>query len=176
VERAGGLDNALRRWLHDPRKILGSYVRPGMTAVDFGCGPGAFTLAMAELAGEAGKVYAVDLQPAMLDILRRKLAGNPLAPRIVLHEAKSDRIGLSGPVDFILAFYVVHELPDPVRFFREAKSILKPGGMIYAIEPSFHVSKADFAATVEAAIAVGFKLHKTEKMRLSRAAILLNAG
>ena len=40
VERAGGLDNRLRRWVHNPHKILGPYVKEGMTVMDVGCGPG----------------------------------------------------------------------------------------------------------------------------------------
>ena len=38
VENAGGLDNGIRRWLQNPRKILGPYINEGMTALDFGCG------------------------------------------------------------------------------------------------------------------------------------------
>ncbi len=47
------LDNRLRRWLHNPERILAPYVRPGITALDFGCGMGMFAIAMAKLVGEA---------------------------------------------------------------------------------------------------------------------------
>ncbi len=44
VERAGNLDNRFRRWIQNPRKILGPYMREGMTVLDLGCGPGFFLL------------------------------------------------------------------------------------------------------------------------------------
>jgi len=43
VERAGSLDNKIRRWLRNPQKILGPYIDEGMTVLDIGCGPGLFT-------------------------------------------------------------------------------------------------------------------------------------
>jgi len=44
VERAGGLDNRIRRWLQNPQKILRLYIAEGMTVLDVGCGPGFFSL------------------------------------------------------------------------------------------------------------------------------------
>jgi len=55
VDLSGGLDNIFRRWLQNPQKILLPHVKEGMAALDFGCGPGFFTLAMAELVGPTGR-------------------------------------------------------------------------------------------------------------------------
>lgn len=66
VERAGSLDNIFRRWLQNPWKILRPYIKEGMTVLDFGCGPGYFTIAMAQMVGTSGWVIAVDLQEGML--------------------------------------------------------------------------------------------------------------
>jgi len=63
VGQAWSLDNRLRRWLQDPRRILAPHVREGMTALDLGCGPGFFTLDLAWLVGPAGRVIASDLEP-----------------------------------------------------------------------------------------------------------------
>jgi len=59
-------DNPLRRLIQNPQRILEGLVQVGQRAADLGCGMGYFSLPMARLAGETGRVYAVDLQPEML--------------------------------------------------------------------------------------------------------------
>jgi 2-polyprenyl-3-methyl-5-hydroxy-6-metoxy-1,4-benzoquinol methylase len=58
-------------------------------------------------------------------------------------------------VDFVLAFYMVHEVPDQGAFFREIHGLLKPGGHVLVVEPPFHVSKSAFEKTVEKARTAG---------------------
>jgi len=67
VEKAGGLDNSIRKILQHPRKILRPYIKEGMSVLDLGCGPGYFSLEIAKLLNESGKVIAADLQQGMLD-------------------------------------------------------------------------------------------------------------
>ena len=172
VENAGALDNALRRLLQNPTKILRPYVREGMTAMDVGCGPGFFTIPMAQLVGPAGRVMAVDLQEGMLAKIRRKIAGTPLEPRVVLHRCETDRIGVQEAVDFALLFYMVHELPDPDRFFRELAGIVRPGGRVLVVEPPFHVSPSAFAVSVGRAESAGFTRTGGPSVFLSKTAIL----
>ncbi len=79
-------DNLIRKIFQDPDKIVGPYVRPGMTVMDIGCGPGFFTLAMARMAGPEGRVIAVDMQQEMLDLVKKKsdrmgpLRSHPVPP------------------------------------------------------------------------------------------------
>jgi len=159
VTLAGGLDNRIRRWLQDPHKMLSPFVRPGMTALDIGCGPGFFSLGLAGLVGAAGKVIAVDLQEGMLDIVRAKVRGTELERVIQPHKCASDSLALDSgtAADFALAFYMVHEVPDKARFFREVYAALAPGGKFLLVEPPFHVSKKAFAATLALAAEAGFK-------------------
>ncbi len=70
VENAGMLDNSIRNFLQNPEKILKPYLQTGMVALDVGCGPGFFSLQMAEMVGESGKVIAADLQQGMLEKLQ----------------------------------------------------------------------------------------------------------
>jgi ubiquinone/menaquinone biosynthesis C-methylase UbiE len=67
------LDNPLRSLLIRPNRLLRSHVRPGMTVLDVGCGPGFFTGVMAGLVGPEGTVIAADLQPEMLDLTKEKM-------------------------------------------------------------------------------------------------------
>lgn len=66
------LDNKIRRWLQNPQKILGPYVREGMEVLEIGCGPGFFTLDMGLMVGKSGRVLAVDLQEGMLSKVKEK--------------------------------------------------------------------------------------------------------
>ncbi len=172
IALAGSLDNRLRRWLQNPRKILAPYVAPGMTALDIGCGPGFFTLELARLVGPAGRVIAVDLQEGMLDKVRRKIAGTDLEGRIALRRCEADRLGVAGPVDFALAFYMVHEVPDPGGFFRELAGQLRPGGQCLIVEPAFHVSKAGFVQILQTARDAGFETAAAPRQFLNRTVVL----
>lgn len=172
VERAGHLDSRWRRWFQNPDKILAPHVLAGMTVLEVGCGPGFFTLDLARLAGEDGHVIACDLQPGMLDKLRRKLAGTGLEGRVTLHQCAAERIAIAEQVDFILAFYVVHELPDQDAFFREVHALLNPGGKVLVVEPPLHVSKAAFAATVARARAAGLAPVSGPRVSLGRTVLL----
>ena len=171
---AWGLEIGLRRWLQNPRKILAPYVSAGMTVLDIGCGTGFFSIEMARLVGPTGRVIAADLQEGMLEKVRQKTAGTELESRMVLHRCAADRLGVAGPVDFALAFYMVHEVPDPAGLFRELATLLRPGGKILIVEPAFHVTGSEFAATLEIARAAGFAAEHGPRLLLSRAAILKN--
>ncbi len=90
--------------MHNPKKIFAGLVQPGETALDLGCGPGYFTLPLARLVGENGRVAAVDLQAEMLAIVRRRAERQGLLSRLVLCQAEAGKIDLDLPVDFALAF------------------------------------------------------------------------
>jgi ubiquinone/menaquinone biosynthesis C-methylase UbiE len=172
VERAGGLDSKIRRWVQDPQKILGPYIKEGMTVLDLGCGPGFFSMDLAQMVGRSGRVIASDLQDGMLDKLRDKIHGTELADRIIFHKCEEYKIGVSTPVDFVLAFYMVHEVPDQELFFTELGAILKLSGQILIAEPLFHVSKKAFAETIRKAREAGFIPVKEPKIFLSKAVIM----
>jgi ubiquinone/menaquinone biosynthesis C-methylase UbiE len=172
VELSGSLDNKLRRWLQNPLKILSPFIETGMTVLDLGCGPGFFSVEMARLVGESGQVVASDLQAGMLQKLRAKIEGTELANRITLHQCQKDKIGVSTKVDFVLLFYMVHEVRNKEAFFKEIASILKPDGQVLLVEPPFHVSNADFTATIQTAQGVGLTPTDRPKIRFSKAAVL----
>jgi len=172
VEEAGCLDIGIRRWFQNPQKILAPYIEQGMTVLDFGCGPGFFTIDLARLVGASGRVIAADLQKGMLDRLRMKIQGTELQDRIYLHKCEANKIGLSEKVDFLLAFYMLHEVPDQEGFFTEIAEILKIKGRVFIVEPPFHVSKSAFEKTIKKAQNAGFVLTERPKVFLSKTAML----
>lgn len=172
VELARGLDNKIRRWLQNPEKMLKPYIHEGMTVMDLGCGPGFFTMDIARLVGKSGKVIAVDLQEGMLQKVREKMHGTAFENRIILHQCKPDAIGLSTQVDFVLAFYMIHEVPNRQALFAEIASLLKPNGQMLIVEPPLHVSKKAFEDTLKTASEAGLTPVSRPKIPLSYSVIL----
>ena len=172
VQRAGSLDSRIRGWIQDPQRILGPYIEEGMTVLDMGCGPGFFSIDLARMVGESGRVIASDLQEGMLQKLRKKIQGSELENRIILHKCQEDEFGVSEDVDFVLAFYVIHEVPDQKKLFNEIKSLLKPNGQVFIAEPPFHVSKAAFEETVGIAQSAGFTPVEKPKVLFSKTILL----
>ena len=175
VELSGRLDNRFRRWFQNPRKILRPYVAKGMTVLDIGCGPGFFSIDMAHLVGATGRVIALDLQEGMLQKLSKKIAGTELEGRFALQKCEADKLGVSEPVDFILAFYMFHEVADQDGLLDELGSILKPHGRVLIVEPPFHVSQSAFEQMIGKARKAGFALVETPKILFGKAAVLKRA-
>jgi ubiquinone/menaquinone biosynthesis C-methylase UbiE len=165
-------DNPLRRLFHDPDSLLAAYVKPGMTAVDIGCGMGYFTIGLAKLAGPGGKVIAVDLQERMLDALEKRAIRAGLADRIVLHRCRKESLEVAGPADFALAFWMAHEVPDKPRFFREIFDFLTPEGRLLLVEPKYHVTLKSLERTLAVCREVGFRDLDAPVISVSRARLL----
>lgn len=148
------LISPIRRLWQNPDKILRPFVTPGMTVLEPGCGMGFFTLELARLVGDHGKVVAVDIQPRMLQGLNRRARRAGLGQRIETRLTEGEGLptrDLSGQVDFALAFWVVHELPDVERFFADLRESLRPGGKVLVTEPRGHVSQSSLTQEIELA-------------------------
>jgi ubiquinone/menaquinone biosynthesis C-methylase UbiE len=161
-------DNALRGLVHRPTEILGGLVQRGDTVVDVGSGLGFFTLAMAEMVGPEGKVISVDVQEQMLVRSRRRAERRGLADRIEFRHATHNGMGLSAAADFVLAFWMVHEVRDRMGFLAEVRSILRPTGHFLIAEPKGHVSPMLFARITDVARDAGFLVKEGRDVRFSR--------
>lgn len=164
-------DNPLRRFIHRPELIFYGLVERDMTVMDIGCGMGYFSIALAKIVGPQGLVIAADLQPQMLKILKKRAAKVGVADRIRIHQSKPRSLGFQTKVDFVLAFWMVHETPDAHSFFREIVSLLKPGGKLLIAEPAFHVSTELFQKILTAADKNGLRIAARPRIALSRAAV-----
>lgn len=167
VENAGVLDFNLRKLFHNPVKILKPYIKEGMTVLDLGCGPGFFSIEIAKMVGKAGRVIAADLQDGMLERVNLKIKNTQLVDTIKLHKCQNDTIGLTEKVDFIFVFYMLHEVPDQHKFINELKTLLKPNGKLFIVEPMFHVSNDDFRKSAEIVKQAGFNIAANPKVLLS---------
>ena len=118
-----------------------------------------FSLPMAQLAGENGKVVCVDLQQKMLDVLMKKAEKKGLAGRIVPHLCSTSSLlldDMKDKIDFALASAVMHEIPDKKKAFSEVYNALKQGAVMFVAEPAGHVSEEAFKRTVSLAKEAGF--------------------
>lgn len=164
-------DNPIRRLFHKPEKIFKEYLFPGMTAIDIGCGMGFFSIGMAHIVGEDGRIISVDIQQQMLNTLRRRALKAEVAERIKLHKSLSDKIGLSTRADFILTFWMVHEVPDIKSFFAQIHSLLKDKGKYMLVEPVIHVSSTRFKEISGYASDTGLKIIENPQIAFSRATV-----
>lgn len=164
-------DNFLRGYIQKPEKILAGLVKLGDTVMDIGCGFGYFSLAMAKMVGEKGRVIAVDIQRNSLDILRQRARKVGIAHRIETRLVTPQKIDYSSNVDFILTFWMVHEVKDKHAFLREIAAMLKPGGKYLFVEPILHVRKKAFLKTVEIAKSCGLNFIEARQIAFSYAAL-----
>jgi SAM-dependent methyltransferase len=111
----------------DPVKVLVEMgVPPGTTVVDLCCGDGLFTV---PLAGIAGRVYAIDIDPDLLDRTRARVAatGATNCHFVVADAMRVDAV-VPEPVDYVFLANTFHGVPDQLRLSRAVKAILKPCG------------------------------------------------
>ncbi len=73
LENAEQLDSVFRRYFQNPRKIMKQFLTDGLTVLDFGCGTGFFTIEIAKILENSGKVIAADLQDGMLKKVKNKI-------------------------------------------------------------------------------------------------------
>jgi ubiquinone/menaquinone biosynthesis C-methylase UbiE len=175
-EKAAHLDTKFRRILYRPDALAERYVKPGDRVLDFGCGPGFFTREFAKKVGASGTVIAADLQDEMLAIVRSKLGPEGLLARVKTHRCQPDSLDLvpdrDGQVDVAFAIFVVHEVPDREKLFREIAAMLVPGGLFFYSEPPLIVSGKEFRENLAMAEKMGLRTVETRLFFVNRAAVL----
>lgn len=169
------LDNKLRKLLFNPEQIFGNYVNKGNVVADIGCGPGFFTIPLADLVGQEGHVIAVDIEQNMIDRIMRNAKAHGLEKRIIPHKCLPEALNLTEPLDFALCFWTVHEVPDQENFLHEIFRILKDNAFLLIAEPKAHVLKNKFLETLQVAEKIGFRIVSRPKIRASYAALFAAA-
>ncbi|TKJ30848.1 SAM-dependent methyltransferase [bacterium (candidate division B38) B3_B38] len=106
-------------------------IKEGMVVVDYGCGPGRFTIPAAKLVGRQGRVFAVDIHPLAIKVVKEKAARKSLT-NIETMLLDSYNTGIKGSsVDLILLIDALHMITDHHALFREMHRLLKQDGIIF---------------------------------------------
>ena len=116
----------------NPQRHLERFpLKEGMAVVDYGCGPGRYTLPIAKLVGTEGKIFAVDIQPLAISTVRKKAARESLTniePILV----DSYNTGIHGSsIDLVLLIDTFHQIGDHDALLREIHRILKQDGILF---------------------------------------------
>lgn len=114
-----------------PRKniLKEAGIESGFRILDYGCGTGSYITATAELVGESGKIYALDIHPLALRRVRNIASKKQLAN---VETICSDcETGLpDGSVDVVLLYDTFHTLSEPNRILEELHRVLRPNGLL----------------------------------------------
>ena len=172
AEKSTNLDNKLRKWLQNPYTLLAPFVHPKMTVIDLGCGPGFFTLPMADMVGNQGTVIAIDTQEEMLKKLNQKMALDHCSVVSTINN-HGKAISFHSPIDFILAAYVLHEIPNLKEWLQSLYASLRTGGQMLVMEPNFVVSKKAFKRTIAQLESVGFLIIDRPSILLSKSVLAI---
>ncbi|MDD1778264.1 MAG: class I SAM-dependent methyltransferase [Candidatus Helarchaeota archaeon] len=136
----------IRDRFHSPvKKIVEAELKSGMQVLDFGCGPGSYSIAAAEVVGETGKVYAVDIHPLAIERVQQRALKKGLKN---IEAIRTDcQTGLpNNSLDLILMFDVFHQLKNPDSILGELARILKPNA--YLALDDHHMKEAEILSNV----------------------------
>jgi ubiquinone/menaquinone biosynthesis C-methylase UbiE len=135
VAGAPWLDRAEREREEQPTRALQiMQIAPGMTVADIGAGSGYFTERLARLVGPTGRVFATDIQPGMIDLLKRRLSAQTIQNVSVILSEPSNPMLPAGTIDLALMVDVYHELGDPQTVLKHIRTALKPDGRLVLVE------------------------------------------
>ena len=135
VGGAGWLERPEREAEEAPSKALAALeLKPGMVVADIGAGSGYYTSRMSKLVGAAGKVYATDIQPGMIELLNRRIKAEGLANVTPVLGAMEDPALPAASIDLAIMVDVYHELQNPQVFLQKLRPVFKPGGRLVLVE------------------------------------------
>jgi ubiquinone/menaquinone biosynthesis C-methylase UbiE len=169
VEGAAWLDRPEREAEEAPSKAIAALgIAPGSVVADVGAGSGYYTVRLSQVVGPKGRVVATDLQPGMLDLIRKKVEQQGLT-NVALVQGRPDDPNLpAATFDAIVMVDVYHELASPQVFVRKLREALKPTGRLVLIEfrledprvPIREVHKMSVAQVRQELGADGFQIEK----------------
>jgi ubiquinone/menaquinone biosynthesis C-methylase UbiE len=151
------LENPFAKTLRSECIVRYLEVRPGMTVLDIGCGPGRVTIPVARAVGPQGQVVAIDLQPGMLRRAQEKAQAANLSNIRFVQAGLGDGKLDAGPADRALLVTVLGEIPNQEGALKEIFAALKPGGLLSVTETVFdpHYQRRD--TVTQLAGAAGFR-------------------
>ena len=133
------------------------------------------SIPMAQMVGDSGKLICIDLQEKMIKKLEKRAKKAGLLDRMELRVCNENSLtmeDLEETADFVLAFAVVHEMPDVSSFFSQVYAVLKQNGRLLIAEPKGHLKEGAFEQTLSSGEKHGFKIIGQPKIGQSRTVLL----
>jgi predicted methyltransferase len=127
-------DPARDAWQKPDQVVAALGLGPGAVACDVGSGPGYFTLRLARAVGPQGRVYAVDVEPALLAALRDRLEAERIANVTPVLSVPSDPLLPAATCDLVLVVNTYHHFPDGPGYLRRLAEALRPGGRVVNVD------------------------------------------
>jgi SAM-dependent methyltransferase len=170
-------------WQHPDRVVAALKLQRGGLAAEIGPGTGQFAIRMAKVVGEGGRVYAIDVEPRMLEVLAERAATAGVWGIVGLLAPEGGGLP-PEPVDVILMVNVFHHVQGRAGYLRTLASRLKPGGRIVIVDfhdrelpvgppPDHKLSRADALAAVQEA---GLRLVREERFLPHQYFLVVGAG
>jgi ubiquinone/menaquinone biosynthesis C-methylase UbiE len=129
------VEDAVRRRWHKPEAILKEIgLGSGMVFMDIGSGDGFFTIPAAQLVGEKGKVYAVDIDASAIDRLKNKAAKKGVTNLTVKVGAAEETVFCEECADIVFFGLVLHDFRDPARVLHNARRMIKSAGKLVNLD------------------------------------------
>lgn len=169
VGGASWLERPERETEESPTKAIEALgLTPGMVVADIGAGSGYYASRMAKKVGPAGKVYATDIQPGMIELLNRRIASERITNITPVLGGMDDPKLPPASIDLAIMVDVYHELQQPQVFLQRLKETFKPGGRLVLVEfrkedpkvPILEVHKMSVAEVKQELEAEGYVLDK----------------
>jgi ubiquinone/menaquinone biosynthesis C-methylase UbiE len=118
-----------------PQLVLDALdIREGTTVADLGCGSGYYAFRMSRLVGASGKVFAVDIEPRMLQFVRERAQREAVTNIAPIQATPLDPNLLADSIDLLLMVDVYHELEHPFEVMEKVRDALKQGGRVALVE------------------------------------------
>jgi len=117
-----------------PKAVAALNLQPGQVVADIGAGSGYYTMLLSSAVGPRGRVYATDIQPEMLALIKRRIEEKGVS-NVELVRGTATGSGLpDGVIDLALMVDVYHELAQPQAFLQSLKRAITPEGRLVLIE------------------------------------------
>ena len=130
----------------DPIDILKEAgIKPGFQVLDYGCGPGSYTIVAARLVSESGKIYALDIHPLAIKRVQNAAAKKNLTNvETILSDCTT---GLPDEsIDVVLLYDILHGLGSPHEILAELHRVLKPDGILSLSD--HHIKEEDITSKI----------------------------
>ncbi len=164
----------LRDLFHPPYRILlETGMRNGMKVLDYGCGPGSFSIAAARLVGRKGLVFALDINPLAVASVKRSAGLLGMDNMRPLPGSSLDDLP-EGEIDIALLYDVLHEIAEPAALLNKIRKALKPGGLLSVSD--HHLTVKNIIETITGTLSFRYAGQRHSTLRFEPVSGSGNAG